>query len=482
MIGQFAVRKDVAVDCQLLALSYLLSLELDERAKSEQPTADSQKQTRRDNGAFFVPEETADVETPKDHDPYEALREPGYLPYLTGGVLSSIGTEMQAFAVGWELFDRTKSEQMLGFTGLAQFLPVLLFALPAGQAADHFNRRKMFQAAQTLSALASLCLMWLSWQQGPIVLIFACLALSGTARAFSAPSRGSLMSQSVPMSVLPIGVAWGSTGWQLANVTGPALGGMVVAMFHQYAVVYALAAGCSLGCVGLLCFVHPQRPPHVNVPRTLTNLLAGASFVWTHPLLLAAISLDLFAVLLGGATALLPVYADKILHVGPFACGCLRAMPAFGAVVMAVVMAHRPPLRRPGLALLLAVAGFGVATIVFGLSEWLPLSFAMLFLTGALDNISVVVRGTLMQVLTPDAMRGRVAAVNSLFISSSNELGAFESGQVAHWFGPVFSVVSGGIGTILIVIAAAKLCPRLLRVGPLHELRPEGDAPTEPRA
>lgn len=415
---------------------------------------------------------------PKDHDPYEALRVQGYLPYITGGVLSSIGTEIQAFAVSWELYERTGDCQMLGFTHLAQFLPVLLFALPAGQAADRFNRRKMFQFAQGIAAFASLVLAWLSWTAGPIPLIFTCLAVAGIGRALSAPSRTALVSQIVPLPVLPNAVTWNSTGWQFANLAGPALGGFIVAAAGVAFVAYLAAACCALACITLLFTVHPHRSTAIAPPqRNLASYLAGVRFVWNSNLLLAAISLDLFAVLLGGAVALLPVYAKDILHIDPVGLGFLRAAPALGAIMMALVIARRPPFRRPGLALLFAVAGFGVATIVFGYSTSLPLSFVMLLATGALDNISVVVRGTLMQVLTPDEMRGRVSAVNSLFISSSNELGGFESAQVSHWFGPVFSVVSGGIGTIVVVVAAAVLCPRLTKVGPLHELRPEPTGP-----
>jgi len=434
-----------------------------------------QHQCRKTETALTI--EGGGVAIPKDHDPYEALRVPGYLAYLSGGVLSSVGAEIQAVAIGWELYQRTGSAQMLGFTGLAQFLPVLLFALPAGQVADRFNRRKIFQCAQLVSVLASLWLAYLSWSEGPIPLIFVCLTLSGTGRAFSAPSRTSLLPQIVPLAILPSGVAWNTTGWQLANVSGPALGGVVLYLSSGLsAIAYLSAACCSVVCIVLLFAVHPHRSAaQANTQRTLSSLLAGVRFVWGHNLLLAAISLDLFAVLLGGATALLPVYAKDILHVGPVGFGWLRAAPAIGAVAMALTLAHRPPLLRPGLALLVAVAGFGVATIIFGISTWIPLSFLMLVLTGALDNISVVVRGTLMQVLTPDAMRGRVAAVNSLFISSSNELGAFESGQAAYWFGPVISVVAGGIGTIMVVVAAAALCPRLLRLGPFHELRAESE-------
>lgn len=411
-----------------------------------------------------------------DHDPYEALRVPGYLPYITGGVLSSIGLEIQAVAVAWELYQRTGSVQMLGFTHLAQFLPVLLFALPAGQLADRFNRRKIFQCAQGVSALASLGLAYLSLTQGWISLIFLFLVLSGTGRAFSAPSRTSLLPQIVPMSVLPNGVKWNTTGWQLANVSGPALGGALLAVSSHSEIAYLTSTACAIACIALLFRVHPQRQPtDPGLQRNVRSLLAGVHFVWRNNLLLAAISLDLFAVLLGGAVALLPAYAKDILHVNEIGFGWLRAAPAIGAVLMALTLTHAPPMQRPGVWLLVAVAGFGVATIVFGLSEWYPLSFAMLLLTGALDNISVVVRGTLMQMLTPDEMRGRVAAVNSLFISSSNELGGYESGQVAAWFGPVFSVVSGGIGTIAVVIMAVALCPQLVRLGPFESLRRKND-------
>jgi MFS family permease len=413
----------------------------------------------------------------ENHDRYEALRAPGYRPYLLGGFVASIGAEVQAAAIGWELYNRTESALALGFTGLTQFLPVFLFALPAGQTSDHFNRRKIFQCAQLVAASASLLLAWLSFTEGPIPLIFACLFMSGIGRAFSAPARTSLLAQIVPHSAIPNAVTWNSSSWQLANAAGPALGGLILAVASYTAVAYLTSAACALTCVSLLFLVHPQRATATPPARTLSTLLAGVRFVFGNNLLLAAISLDLFAVLLGGATSLLPIYAKDILHVDSVGFGFLRAAPALGAVIMAFALAHRRPMHRPGVALLLAVAGFGCATIIFGLSTSLPLSFLMLLLTGALDNISVVVRGTLMQVLTPDNMRGRVSAVNSLFISSSNELGAYESGQVAAWFGPLISVVSGGIGTIVVVAITAILCPRLVRLGPLRDLKPEATAP-----
>jgi len=418
----------------------------------------------------------------RDHDPYEALRVPAYRLLLAGGVIASMGLEVQAVAIGWEIFMRTGSYANLGFTGLAQFLPVLLFALPAGQAADRFNRRILFQIAQSLAAATSLGLALWSWEQGPVWIAFVLLFVSGVARAVTMPSRAALLPQVVPLEMLPNAVAWNSSGWQVANVAGPGLGGLVLALTDLPSVAYLLAAIASLTCVSLLTPI--QVPAHAKgtTSRTLSSLLEGLRFVFRTDLLLAALTLDLFAVLLGGATALLPVYADEILKVGPQGLGVLRAAPALGAVVMALVLAHRPPMQRPGRALLFSIAGFGIATIVFGISTSFLLSVGMLALLGAFDNVSVVVRGTVMQTLTPDEMRGRVAAVNSVFISSSNELGGFESGIVAEWLGPVGSVVIGGIGTIIIVALAAIRWPILLRLGPLNELHKLRETETGIRA
>jgi MFS family permease len=415
------------------------------------------------------------------HDAYAALRYRDYRCLLAGGVLSSIGLAMQTVAIGWELWERTHSAALLGLSGLAQFLPVLLLALPAGHAADRFSRKLLLQLAQLTIGISAVGLALLSLYQGPVPLLFVCLVVAGCARAVIMPSRGSLLAQVVPSGVLANAVAWNSSGWQMANVAGPALGGLVYGLAGRGVEVYSLAACCFLTCVVLLIPIHPRpvlRPPQ---GRNLASLLAGVRFVWRTDLMLAAITLDLFAVLLGGATALLPIYARDILGIGALGLGCLRAAPAVGALVMAIVLAHRPPLRRPGVALLASVAAFGVATILFGVSRDPWLSFAMLALVGAFDNVSVVVRGTLMQMLTPDEMRGRVAAVNAVFISSSNELGEFESGMTAQWFGPVWSVVGGGIGTLLVVAAAALRWPRLVRLGPLHHLVPE-PRPPEPAA
>ena len=404
------------------------------------------------------------------HDPWQALRHRDYGLLLAGGIVSVVASEAQAIAVGWELYDRTGSALMLGLAGLAQFLPVLLFALPAGQLADRFSRKLQFQAAQAASAGCSLALAWLSLAQADPALMLVVLFLAGIARAFTSPARASLLPLVVPLEALPNAVAWNSTAWQFANVAGPALGGLILALSRPASAYFVGAAG-GLACALLLGPIQPRGAIRRPAGRGFAGLTQGLGFVFSTPLLLAALALDLFAVLLGGATGLLPLFAQTILGASALGFGLLRAAPAAGAVVMAFFLAHRP-LRRPGRSMMLAVAGFGLATIVFGLSRAYWLSLAMLALLGALDNISVVVRNTLVQMVTPDDMRGRVSAVNTVFISSSNELGAFESGTTAACFGPVASVVGGGIGTIAVVLATGLLAPALWRLGPLAELRP----------
>ncbi|HEY1861791.1 MAG TPA: MFS transporter, partial [Gemmataceae bacterium] len=283
-----------------------------------------------------------------------------------------------------------------------------------------------------------------------------------------APARWALVPQVVPGEALANAMTWNSSGWHIAATIGPALGGGVIWATGHAGGAFLLAALCSLICAGLVLPVRPILAAIAREPMSLRSLLAGAAFVWRTKLILATITLDLFAVLLGGATALLPIFARDILEVGPSGLGWLRAAPSLGALVMALTMAHRPPLRRAGRALLWSVAGFGLATIVFGFSQNFFLSLAMLALTGAFDNVSMVVRSTLVQVLPSDAMRGRVSAVNAIFIGSSNQLGAFESGITAAWFGPVWSVVGGGIGTLLVVMSVMGIWPEVLRLGRLE--------------
>jgi MFS family permease len=414
------------------------------------------------------------------HDPYAPLRLVDYRRFLIGGVLAEAGAEMQMVVVGWDLYERTRSAFALGFVGLAMVIPVFLFALPAGHAADRFSRKRILQGATALMALASVGLAALSAASGPIWAVYACLALTGTASAIGRPSRWAILRQLVPDDLVNSAVTWNSSGWQLASVGGPALGGLVVAATGGTMAAYLVDV---LFSTTFLLLLIPIRPREVDRgPESLErgSLLAGLRFVLSSKLILATITLDLFAVLLGGAVALLPIFAHDILQVGPIGLGLLRAAPSIGAAAMALTLAHRPPLRNAGPALLWAVAGFGLATIGFGLSTSPILSFVLLAATGALDNISVVVRSTLIQVLTPEGMRGRVSAVNSIFIGSSNELGGFESGITAEWFGPVGSVVGGGLGTLAVVGLVRLIWPSVALLGSLSELGkaeedPEGD-------
>jgi MFS family permease len=416
----------------------------------------------------------------EDHDPYAALRSPDYRRVLAGNVLSALGSQMQGVAVGWELYQRTNSPAALGLVGLVQFLPVLLLSLPAGHAADRFSRKRLFLAAQSLMTLASAGLATLSAIEGPVPLMYLALLLVGVGRAFSAPARWSILPQVVPAGALANAITWNSSGWQVASMLGPAVGGGVIAVTGRAAGAYELAAAAFAACAGLVAPIRLRPVERLADPPTFASHLAGVRFVWATPLILATITLDLFAVLLGGATALLPVYAKDILEIGPSGLGWLRAAPSVGALVMALALAHRPPLQHAGRALLLSVAGFGLATVVFGLSRDPLLSFVALALTGALDNVSIVVRGTLVQLLTPDAMRGRVSAVNTIFIVSSNELGEFESGMTAHWFGPVASVVGGGVGTLIVVAWVALRWPEVRRLGPLYAPVKEAEPAAQP--
>jgi MFS family permease len=411
-------------------------------------------------------------------DAYAALRVRDFRLFLSGHLLSVLGVQMQTTAVGWQLYEKTNSELALGIVGLVQIVPMLGFALPAGHAADRFDRRKTLMAATTLAVIAAFGLAVMSTLEGANVpLVYACLFLSGSARAFQGPARSSLMPQLVPQQTFNNAVSWSVSGFELSSMIGPALAGWLIYLFGGATPVFVLAGlGSVVYFVMLATLTRRSYAAELKISQTdLKTLAAGFKYVWNTRLLFAAMALDMFAVLFGGAVALLPVYAKDILHVGPAGFGALQAAPSFGAVTMALMTAHLPPLKKAGRALLWAVAGFGVATIVFGFSRNFWLSLAMLFLTGAFDNISVVVRHTLATILTPDEMRGRVSAVNGMFISMSNELGRFESGGVAALFGPVFSVVSGGVGTLIVVGAVALSSPQLRRFGRLdgHTRNPE---------
>jgi MFS family permease len=374
-----------------------------------------------------------------------------------------MGQQMQKVAVGWEIYERTGSALNLGYIGLAQFLPLILLAIFAGHVTDNYDRKRVLMASLAFGAMASLGLAFNSSRHGSVTAVYGLLILAGTARAFLNPARNALLPRIVPREIFSNAASWHSSGFELAAMTGPAIGGLLIGFLQSPVAVYLLnAAAASMFLLAIAGI--PYKHQLMEKSRiTLQSLSAGFRFVWRTKPVMAAITLDMFGVLLGGATALMPIYAKDILQVGPRGLGWLMTAPSVGAFSMAMVQAHRRPYRRPGKVLLLAVTGFGTATILFGVSTMFWLTLAMLFLIGACDNVSVVIRNTLVQLLTPDEMRGRVSALNGLFIGTSNELGGFESGLVAGIFGPVVSVVSGGIGTILVVLCVARLWPELRR-------------------
>lgn len=406
---------------------------------------------------------------PAPHDPYGALRERGFRRYLTGNLIGTIGFQMQGVAVGWELYERTHSAFALGLVGLVQIIPVILLFLPAGHVVDRYDRRKVVIVAVTGLAVAALGLAAVSWLRGPVPLVYAFLFLSGAARALLQPAKSALVPDIVRLNAFQNAAAWNSGAWNIAAMTGPAIGGALLAATHSPMLVYLAHAALELSFVALLIgvTVYGERQP--LGAATLDSLLEGARYVFRIRILLAAITLDLFAVLFGGAIALLPVYAKDILHVGPAGLGGLLAAEAVGAVTTTLIVAHLPPFRRAGPTLLRAVVVFGVAMIVFGLSKLYLLSLAALVVAGAADSVSVVIRYTLAQLGTPNHLRGRVSAVNSLFIGTSNQLGEFESGALASLVGPVAAVVSGGVGTLAVVGLVAVKWPEIRRMGRLDE-------------
>jgi MFS family permease len=402
------------------------------------------------------------------HDAYAALRHTDYRRFAAGFVVSSTALQMLGMAVGWEIYERTGSAMNLGYVGLARALPVIALALPAGHLIDTLDRRKVLAITQWAFALVMVGLACASAFQAPLWITYALLVLSGCARVFNGPSRATLVPQLVPPEDFHNATAWNSGVFQFSALTGPLLAGYIIRQTGTAWLVYALTAiGCAVFAV-LAMTLHPRLSSKQTEPWAWRSVTAGISHLWNEKTILAAITLDMFAVLLGGATAMLPIYAKDILQTDAFGLGVLRASPYLGAFLMALVLAHRPAFRRAGPALLWSIAAFGVATIVFGLSTNIVLSVACLAIGGAVDNISVVIRHVLVQVRTPSNLRGRVSSVNSVFIESSNELGAFESGLVAQFFGPVVSVVSGGIGTLVVVALVALGIPQIRKLGELR--------------
>lgn len=402
---------------------------------------------------------------------WDTLRNPFVRAFAFGRAMTMLASQFVSVAVGWELYERTNAAWALGLVGLAQALPAMLLMLPAGNLADRFPRRNLAMLAYGLTGLAALGLAVVSALRAEVAFVFGLLVLNGVARALAAPAAGALLAQVLRPREFATANAWVVSSTQLASISGPAVAGLLIAASGAATWVYLAAAAGQFVFVGALANMPVGRPPRHAAGRGLRDLFAGVVFMRRSGVFLAAITLDLFAVLLGGAVVLLPIFARDVLEIGPAGLGLLRAAPPLGALVAALLAIRLPPWRQPGRVLLLVVAGFGLATIGFGLSRNVYLSLVCLFCVGACDSISMVIRGTLEQALTPERLRGRVVAVYQLFTAMSNELGAFESGATAALFGPIMSVVGGGFGTLVVVAAVALAWPALARVGPLHTLR-----------
>jgi MFS family permease len=408
---------------------------------------------------------------------YAVLRNRDLLLYLVGRFVAVVGQQMFAMAIGWELYERTGSALNLGLVGLTQMVPMFLLTLPAGHLADNFSRKRIIALMTLVVTVTNLALTVISARRAPVFWTFVCLFVTGAARTFLAAAASSFLPHLVDRRDFSRAVTWNIGTFQLGSILGPAAGGALISLTGHAASVYAFNALASLIFCLLISRVRKQHVVAIKERLSLKALMTGFSFVFTNRIILGIITLDMFAVLLGGATALLPIYARDILGVGPRGLGLLQAALPLGAVACAFFLSHRRPLQKAGRSLLWAVTAFGVATVAFGFSRWFWISLAMLIICGAVDNVSVVVRHTLVQMLTPDEKRGRVSAVNNLFIGTSNELGEFESGVVAQLFGPVIgnsisqgaiiSVVSGGVGTLVVVLAVALIWPEIRRYGRL---------------
>jgi MFS family permease len=383
-----------------------------------------------------------------------------------------LALEMQSVAVGWQIYEITHRALDLGYVGLAQFLPGILLLMVSGQIVDKFDRRAILVLCYCGYVLCSTLLLIVALRgDKSVASIYGILVLIGVVRSFNGPVSRAILPQLVPQHHFPSAVAWTSSVYQAATILGPAAGGVTYAAFHGPAFVYGASAAAAT--VAALATMQIKTTPKTRnrEPVNRDSMLAGFRYIWREKLILGSISLDLFAVLLGGAVALLPVYAREILQTGPWSLGLLRSAPALGAATMALTLAYRPMRRNAGRTMLWCVAGFGAFTILFGISHSLVLSLIALVFVGATDMVSVIVRATLIQVHTPDEMRGRVNAVDMIFIGASNEFGQFESGLTAHWFGTVPAVVLGGIGTLVVTALWAWRFPELRNADRLTDLR-----------
>ena len=400
-----------------------------------------------------------------DHDAYASLRLPDFRLLIGANFLASLAQAILSVIVGWELYIRTHSALALGMVGLVQIVPNVVLSIPAGQYVDRHDQKRIAVFASSLNAFAALGLAILSAVDGPLVAIYASLFLIGVGRVFRSPTQSVLLASILPPERFANASAWSSSAGQLASVCGPAIGGLGVALFTDAAPVFAVAAGMLAISVVATSRLHPRPIERDGEKVTADSLMAGIRFIRNTKVLLAAITLDMVAVLLGGATALLPIFAEDVLHVGATGLGLMRAAPAAGAVLMSFAIAHRGPFAKAGPTLLATVAAFGVATILFGTSRSIVLSLGALALLGAFDAISVVIRDTLELTFTPDHMRGRVGAVGYIFVGMSNEFGEFESGLAAALFGATTAVILGGVGTLLVVPIIAVAWPEVRKLG-----------------
>lgn len=402
-------------------------------------------------------------------NPYVVWRYNDYRLFIAGWILAVLAAQIESIAIEWEVYVRTGSKLALGTIGLVLGLPVIALALPAGQLADRFSRRNIVAVSMVIMSVCGIALTCLVLAETAIKWIYLVLLIESSTRAVGWAARSALLPQIIPRRHFSSAVTWNSSLFQIAAMAGPAIGGVIIAASVPAALV--VASLCRVISFILVISLTARHVVRRFEPLSPKSFLEGIGFIRKTRLILSVMTLDLFAVLFGGAVYLLPVYAKDILDVGAIGLGWLRAAPSAGAVAMALLLTHRPAMKRPGLTMLWAVGGFGVATLIFGISEWFPLSMIMLFMTGALDNVSVVVRHTLVQIVTPDHMRGRVSAINNVFIATSNDLGGAESGYTAAWFGTKASVVLGGIGTILVVLGVSYRWPQIRAIKPLNELR-----------
>ena len=419
-----------------------------------------------------------------DKPAYGVFRNADFVRYLVARFIAALGMQMLVTALDWELYKRAHSGLALGFVGLSLMVPMILCTLPAGQVADRFNRKKIILGSTLALVVASLGLTltsaFIDLNQSVAtfqMFAYALLVVIGVARTFLWPASAAFVTALVTREELPRAITFNSGAFQLSCVLGPSVAGVIIWLTHGAWLVYAANVIFGLTAFALVAGVRHEHKIPPREPVSLKTLVTGFKFVYQNKIILGTITLDMFAVLLGGATSLLPAYAKDILKTGPGGLGLLGAAMPIGAVICMFIIAHRPQMQKAGRAMLWAVAIFGVATIAFGFSKWLWVSFLLLAVCGGVDNVSVVVRQTLVQILTPDEKRGRVSAVNSLFIGTSNQLGEFESGTVAYLFGPVMgnsnatgaiiSVVSGGVGTILVVLAVAWIWPEIRKYGKL---------------